>query len=397
MIDADRITRLVDEVTPEAVSLRHAIHRNPELAMEEHDTAALVRRSLAESGLEPLPPVLGTDVIALMPCGGAGRNVTLRADMDALPLQENADVPHRSARDGVMHACGHDGHTAVLLGAAAALARLREELAGTVRFVFQPAEEVRAAGRDLVRRGILEDPPAEAVFALHSMSGLPVGAISSKPGVFLGAADFFTLRVEGRGAHGSRPEESVDPVLTAARVVEGLQSIVSRRVSPLDSAVVSVCRIQGGTNGNVIPDSVELEGTTRYLNLETGRKLPGWIEQIAAGVCASAGASHVLDYSDSYIPTVNDAEMVKLGREVVADVLGPGSWVEMSEPAAAAEDFSYYLQEHPGAMFWLGMGEECAPLHNARFDFNDEAVRNGILFLVCAAVTFLSRSTDRDL
>ena len=397
MIDRDRINRLVDGVVPEVVSLRHAIHRNPELAMEEHDTAALVRRSLAESGLEPLPPVLGTDVIALLQGRWPGKNVSLRADMDALPLQESTGVPHRSTRDGVMHACGHDGHTAVLLGAAAVLAQLREELAGTIRFVFQPAEEVRAAGRDLVRHGILEDPSADAVFALHSLGGLPVGAISSKPGVFLGAADFFTLRVDGRGAHGSRPEESVDPVLTAARVVEGLQSIVSRRVSPLDSAVVSICRIQGGTNGNVIPDSVELEGTTRYLKSETGRKLPGWIKQIAGGVCESAGASYALDYSDSYIPTVNDAEMVELGRRVAGEVLGSASWVEMSEPAAAAEDFSYYLEDHPGAMFWLGMGEECAPLHNARFDFNDRALRNGILFLVCVAVTFLSRSTDRAL
>ena len=391
MVDGDRIRRLVDEVIPKAVSLRHAIHRNPELAMEEHDTAALVRRSLEESGLVPLPPILGTDVIALLSGREPGKNVTLRADMDALPLQESSGGPaHRSARDGVMHACGHDGHTAVLLGAAAVLAQLRSELEGTVRFVFQPAEEVRAAGRDLIRRGILEDPHADAVFALHSLNGLPVGAISSRAGVFLGAADFFTLRVEGRGAHGSRPEESVDPVLTAARVVEGLQSIVSRRVSPLDSAVVSVCRIQGGTNGNVIPDSVELEGTTRYLKLETGRKIPGWIEQIARGVCESAGASYVLDYHDSYIPTVNDAAMVELGRRVVCELLGAKSWVEMDEPAAAAEDFSYYLEGHPGAMFWLGMGQQCAPLHNAHFDFNDGALKNGILFLVSLAVRALS-------
>ena len=205
----------------------------------------------------------------------------------------------------------------------------------------------------------------------------------------LAAAEFFEITVLGKGAHGSKPELSVDPILVAARVIEALQTIVSRRVSPLDSAVLSICRIEGGTNGNIIPDSVELEGTIRYLNPELGKKLPPWLEQTVNGVCESAGASCDIKYDRTYIPTINHAESVALGREIVEEVMGPDVWVEKEQPSMGGEDFAYYIVDHPGAMFFLGMGEDAPSLHNSCFDFNDEAMGNGIRFLVELALRTL--------
>ena len=386
------VEKLVDKVLPDIVSIRHTIHQNPELALEEYDTAALIRKTLESTGMRLLEPFLETDVVAILEGKGAGRNVTLRADIDALPLQEKTGLPHQSKRNGLMHACGHDGHTATLIGSALVLSELKDQLGGSVRFVFQPGEEVVAAGKDLVSKGALRDPEPDAVFALHALSGIPEGSIASRPGVLLAAADFFKITVQEEGAHGSSPEASIDPILIAARIVEALQTIASRRVSALDSAVVSVCRICGGTNSNIIPSSVELEGTTRYLDPETGKKIPGYMEQIIKGVCESMGASYEFSYTSTYIPTINNHNIVALGKKVTEDVLGASSWIELNSPSMAAEDFAYYIRDYPGAMFRLGMGKESATLHNPHFDFNDSALKNGILFLVSAALETLSLS-----
>ncbi|NVM26244.1 MAG: amidohydrolase [Desulfobacterales bacterium] len=384
------VEKLVDKILPDIVSIRHTIHQNPELALQEYDTAALIRKTLDSAGIRPLEPFLETDVVAILEGKEAGANVTLRADIDALPLQEKTGLPYQSKRDGLMHACGHDGHTATLIGSALVLSKLKDQFRGSVRFVFQPGEEVVAAGKDLVGKGALRDPEPDAVFALHAWSGIPEGSISSKPGVLLAAADFFKITVQGKGAHGSAPEASVDPILIAARIVEALQTIASRRVSALDSAVVSVCRICGGTNSNIIPSSVELEGTTRYLDPETGKKIPEYMEQIVKGVCDSMGASYEFSYTSTYIPTINNHDIVALGKRVTEDLLGASSWIELSSPSMAGEDFAYYIRDYPGAMFRLGMGKESATVHNPYFDFNDNALKNGILFLVSAALETLS-------
>ncbi len=381
---------LIEELLPQIVDIRHAIHRNPELALQEHDTAALVRRTLEPSGLYLYEPFLGTDVVAMLKGAGSGENVTLRADMDALPLQEMNDLPYRSAREGAMHACGHDGHTALLLGTALVLSRLRHTFNGSVRFVFQPGEEMVAAGRDLVSRGILRDPEPKAVFSLHALSGIPMGSIASRPGVIMAAADFFKIVIHGKGAHGSMPETAIDPLLTGARLVEALQAIASRDVNPSDAVVMSVCRFSGGTNGNIIPDSVELEGTTRYLNEEMGRRIPIHMERIIKDVCDSMKASYEFTYNMPYIPTVNDPEVVELGAEVARELLGTGAWTEIETPSMGGEDFSYYIKDYPGALFRLGMGEDYPGLHNPYFDFNDKALRNGILFMSAVTLKALS-------
>jgi amidohydrolase len=388
--DLRNIKSQIAGIVPDIVKIRHLIHQNPEIALKEFDTSALIRKLLRKARIEVLKPFLQTDVVAMVKGKKPGKNVTLRADIDALPLLEKTGAPYASKRKGTMHACGHDGHTAMLLGAALLLNRMRDQLSGSVRFVFQPGEEIVAAGKQLVAKGALQDPKPDAVFALHAWAGMPLGAVASKPGALLAASDFFTVEVKGKGAHGSRPEDSIDPILTAARIIESLQSVVSREVSSMEPVVVSVCRITGGTNGNVIPDSVEIEGTTRYLRPELKQKIESAIRRIVKGVCDSMGASFSLQYDSPYIPTINDDRMVALGKTVALRVLGPGKWFDLTSPSMGAEDFSYYIRKYPGAMFRLGMGEKSASLHNSHFDFNDKAIASGILYLVSLALEVLN-------
>ncbi len=387
--DLKRLSGEIEKILPLVTEIRRTIHRNPEIALKEFDTAALVRKTLKGTGVNALKPFLETDVVGILKGKKPGKNVTLRADIDALPLQEKTGLPYASKRQGFMHACGHDGHTAMLIGAALILSRMRDEIQGSVRFVFQPGEEIVAAGKNLVEKGALRDPRPDAVFALHAWSGMPLGALAAKPGVMLAASDFFTIRIKGKGAHGSRPEDAIDPILTAARVIESLQAVVSRRFGALDAAVLSVCRMSGGTNANIIPDSAEIEGTTRYLKPQFKQKMLKEIKTIVKGVCDSMGASFELSYVSPYIPTINDEKMVALGKETALDLFGKKNWIDLDAPSMGAEDFSYFIKNHPGAMFRLGMGEKCALLHNPYFDFNDRALRNGILLLVSVTLRVL--------
>ena len=371
------------------VRIRHTLHQNPEIALKEHKTSELIRKTLKSTNVRLLKPFLETDVVAILQGKKQGKNITLRADIDALPIQEKTNLSYGSKKDGFMHACGHDGHAAMLMGAALVLSKFKDAFHGSVRFVFQPGEEIVAAGKDLVERGALQDPEPAAVIALHAWPGMREGMIASKPGVLMAAADFFKIEIMGKGAHGSHPEDSIDPILTAARVVESLQSVVSRNVSALDPVVISVCRISGGTNSNVIPDRVEMEGTVRYLKPELGKNIPALIKRAVKGVCDSMGASYEISYASPYIPTMNDPAIVDLGRSIAKRVLGPSGWIELKDPSMGGEDFAYYILNYPGAMFRIGMGKESPSLHNSKFDFNDHALRNGILFLASTALEFL--------
>jgi amidohydrolase len=387
-----QLNREIDRILLHVVRIRHTLHQNPEIALGEHKTAELIRKAIKPTRIRLLKPFLETDVVAILQGKERGKNITLRADIDALPIQEKTGLPYASKNAGFMHACGHDGHAAMLMGAALVLSKFKDEFNGSVRFVFQPGEEIVAAGKDLVERGALHDPEPEAVIALHAWPNLREGMIASKPGVLMAAADFFKIEIMGKGAHGSHPEDSIDPILTAVRVVESLQSVVSRSVSALDSAVISVCRISGGTNSNVIPDRVEMEGTVRYLKPELGKKIPALMKRVVKGVCDSMGASCEISYSSPYIPTMNDPAIVDFGKTVARRVLGPSGWAELEEPSMGGEDFAYYITSYPGAMFRIGMGKESPPLHNAQFDFNDHALKNGILFLTSTALEFLNPS-----
>lgn len=389
--DIPAIEEEIERILPRLREARRYLHAHPELSLREHETARFVRSNLVSPGIGLLPPFLETDVVALISGLRPGRNVTLRADMDALPMREETELPHCSLRDNVMHACGHDGHTAMLIGAALVLERLRDTFSGSVRCVFQPGEEIVAAGRDLVAAGALDDPKPDAVLALHAWPGHPTGVIGSRPGVMMAAADIFSITISGRGGHGSRPERTIDPILVATRVIHSLYAIPSRRIGALEPVVISVCSLHGGSNANVIPDQVVLQGTARYLSPEGGALLPELFEQVLKAECGVAGASYHLEYQRPYIPTQNTARIVDVCREVVQGGLGRSSWKDIPAPSMGAEDFCWYLERCEGAMFFIGMGEECPQLHSNRFDFNDGALRNGIMFLVLSALRLLRR------
>ncbi len=382
----EKIECLVDSILPEVIVLRRTIHRNPELAGNEFFTAALIRKTLTANGLELLPPFLKTDVVGILSGKKEGKNIALRADIDALPLQERNNIPYKSAVDGQMHACGHDGHAAMLIGAAMVLNKLRNELKGSVRFIFQPGEEIVAMGKDLIDAGALKNPEPDAVFAIHAQSGYPAGSIISRPGTIMAAIGFLKLKIIGRGGHGSRPELTVDPILVGSRIVESLQSIVSRNIDPQDPAVISICRFEGGRNANVIPEEVFLEGTTRFFDNKVGEQIHRLIEQTINGVCLASGATYEFYYKQPYIPTVNDSVYVEAAHKVTEKYLGSNMWFEMERALLGGEDFAFYLRDYPGAFCFIGIGEDSPNLHNPNFDFNDEAIRNGIIYLVAMTI-----------
>lgn len=381
-MNKEAIFKIIDEILPQIVELRQAIHRNPELAGSEFNTAKLVRQTLAYTDIELLEPYLETDVVGILESGKNGKCVALRADMDALPLQEMTCLPYKSGTDGIMHACGHDGHTAMLLGAAMVLNKIKDRLRGTVKFIFQPGEEVAALGKKLVEAGALEAPAPDAVFALHAFPGFPVGAVRSRDGAAMAAAGFFKIKIIGKGGHCSKPETCIDPIVVGCQVVNQLQTIVSRHFAPQDAACLSICQFSGGQNSNVIPEAVVMEGSTRFLKNTVGAKFPELIENVLKGISLASGAEYEFEYSLPYIPTINSAEYFQMAKSVAKEYLGHDMWMEMEKASMGGEDFSYYLAKCPGVYCNIGMGEGHPALHNPLFDFEDKAIRNGIMFMV---------------
>ena len=392
MLSLKKIVNMVDEILPEIIELRHKIHRNPEMAGNEYETAELLRSKLRSTKIELLPPFLETDVVGILNKETAGKNVTLRADIDALPLDELNDLPYKSRNPGIMHACGHDGHAAILAGAALVLDKLKDELKGSVRFVFQPGEEVVAMGKSLLDAGGLDNPEPNAVFALHAVAGYPAGTIITREGAIMAAAAFFKITITGKGGHGSKPEAVIDPILTGCRAVEALQSIVSRNIAPHNPVVISICRFDGGTNANILPESVEIEGTVRFLDNKVGENIHKLIERTLNGICISTGAKFVLEYDVPYIPTINTYEYVKLSKKVVEKYLGRNMWFDMEHSAMAGEDFSFYLKNYPGVFCFIGVGCDSPAYHNPKFDFCDNAIRNGILYFVGMTIEVIRSS-----
>ena len=374
--------RTLAEILPGIIEFRHALHRIPEMAGAEFETSRAIRERLAGLDLEVLPPFLGTDVVAILRGRGPGRNVTLRADIDALRLNEETGVPHASCHEGRMHACGHDGHAAMVMGAAELLASRRDSFDGSVRFVWQPGEENRAMGRELVEAGALENPRADLVTALHGMPGLPVGVLALRDGAMMASCAHFKVTIRGRGGHSSRPHQAVDPVVAAAAVVVELQSVVSRRIDPQQAAVLSVCRIAGGELANVIPDEVVLEGTARALDMNVAAALESGLREVVDAVSRAHRTSCEIDYRLSYPVTFNAPEPTALARRVIRETVGEGRFVELAASSMEAEDFAYYLQRYPGVYVKLGTGENCPALHNSKFDFPDAALAAGIEYLV---------------
>ena len=357
----------------EMIAWRQDIHRNPETAFEEHRTAAFVAQQLEGFGLEVRRGLAGTGVVATLRAGGGARAIALRADLDALHIQEKNALPYTSCVPGKMHACGHDGHTAMLLGAAKYLAETRK-FDGVVHFVFQPAEENEGGGRVMVEQGLFDQFPCEAIYGMHNWPGMPVGQFAIRPGPMMASYDVFEIVVEGRGSHGAMPHQSIDPVVAAAQIVLGLQTIVSRNVKPIDAAVVSVTQIHGGDTWNVIPESVVLRGTTRCFRRDVRDQMERRIGEIAAGIASAMGATATLRYERRYPALVNQDEAVRRAAAAARDIVGDPAKVEMEiEPVMGSEDFAFMLERKPGAYIMIGNGggEGGRMLHNARYDFND--------------------------
>jgi len=379
-------------IAESVVADRRAIHRRPELAFEEHETAALVESRLRALGIPIRTGVGGTGVVGLIEGARPGRTVLLRADMDALPIQEEARADYMSANPGVMHACGHDAHTAILVGAARLLVERRAELSGCVKLMFQPAEEGGAGALRMIEDGLLQDPPVDAAFMLHVAHALPAGQVATRPGPVLAGANSFTITVEGRGGHASRPHTAVDPVVAAAHVVTALQTLVSRETPPDRAAVVTLGSLQAGTAANIIPDRAVIRGTIRAYDADLMQDLERRLEETAGGVASALRASADVKFHMHYPPTVNDPAMAELLSGAGRTALGPDA-VGVVDPVMAAEDFSFVLERVPGAMLSLGVRgpgwDEPRPVHTARFDVDESALPVGVACMACVAMQFL--------
>jgi hippurate hydrolase len=373
----------------EMVAWRRDIHAHPELAYEEERTANLVAERLTEWGLDVHRGLATTGVVGTLH-GGDGPAVGLRADMDALPIQETNSFDHRSRHDGKMHACGHDGHTAMLLGAARNLAESRD-FAGTIRFIFQPAEEAAGGAKVMMDEGLFKLLPVEAVFGMHNWPGLAVGRFAMRSGAMMASLDCFDIVIEGHGSHGALPHQGVDPVHAAAQVVAALQSIVSRNVDPLHAAVVSVTKIRGGDAYNVIPDSVSLGGGIRCFDPKVRELLKARIIEVVEGICSGLGARGTVDFVSGYPAVVNRPAAVDLAAAVAAAIVGAENVDAESAPVLGSEDFAYMLEEKPGCYVFIGngAGDGTCMIHNPGYDFNDDVVTLGATYWVKLAQAFL--------
>jgi len=375
------VVNRIAEMGADIALWRQDLHRHPELRYQEHRTAATVAETLRGLGADEVVTGLGrTGVVAVIrgAKGDSGKVVALRADMDALPIEEANDLPYRSQTPGVMHACGHDGHTAMLLGAARYLAETRN-FAGTAVLVFQPAEEGGAGAKAMIEDGLLERFGIQEVYGMHNMPGLPVGDFAIRPGPIMAAADRIRIEIEGLGGHAAKPHQCVDTVLVGAAIVQALQSIASRNVDPLESAVVSITQFQAGNAGNVIPQTAELIGTARALTPEIRDLVESRMGRIVEQVAAAYGAKARLHYTRDYPVTTNHPSETAIAVGVAGEVSGGSRVDAQAPPVMGAEDFSFMLEKRPGAFIFIGNGDS-ANLHHPSYDFNDEVIPVGVSY-----------------
>jgi len=367
------------------VEIRRTIHMHPELGFEEIETSKLVSEWLGKFGLQVKRGLAKTGVVGLLEGKEPGRAVAIRADMDALPIDEANSVPYASKIKGKMHACGHDAHVTILLGVAKFFSPLKDRVKGNIKWIFQPAEEGGGGGRAMVEEGVLENPKVEAVFGAHVFPFLQVGKVGIYEREGLAAADRFTIKMMGKGGHAASPHVTKDPILAAGHLITQIHSIVSRNINPLDSGVVTIGKVSGGTAFNIIPDGVELLGTVRSLNPQVREELKSRIEQIIQGIARSFGMDYQLDFEYGYPVLINDSEMSKLVASACSKGIGKEN-VEVLKPSMGAEDFAYYLEKVPGSFFRLGCRNEekgiVHPYHSSLFDIDESVLPFGVEMFV---------------
>jgi amidohydrolase len=367
----------IAEFSEEMTVWRRDLHAHPETAFEEKRTSDIVAAKLEEFGIEVHQGLATTGVVGTLSTG-PGPSIGLRADLDALDVNELNDFDHKSTRDGKMHACGHDGHTAMLLGAARYLAETRK-FKGTVQFIFQPAEENEGGGRVMIEEGLFEKFPVDVVYGMHNWPGQEAGLFAVTNGPLMASFDIFKLTISGRGTHGGMPHRGIDPIPVAAEIISALQTIVSRTIDPIDSAVVTVTQVHAGNTWNIIPDSVLLCGTARSFNPEVQDVQELAIRRIANGICQAHDCKLEMMYQRRYPPTINETEATKAAARAAADVSGVEKIITDPTPSMGSEDFAFMLNEKPGCYVWIGNGpvEGGCMLHNPNYDFNDDILAIG--------------------
>jgi amidohydrolase len=378
------------ELQPELSRLRRDIHAHPELAFEESRTSDIVATKLAAVGCEVHRGLAKTGVVGTLRRGNGSRSIGLRADMDALPIEERNDFEHRSIHGGKMHACGHDGHTTMLLGAAQYLAETGH-FEGAVHFIFQPAEEGKGGGRVMVEEGLFDRFPCDAVFALHNKPGLALGQIATRPGPLYAASDYWDIRIDGIGSHAAHPHLARDPFIVGAEIVMALQTIVSRNINPIESAIITIGFMKGGGAYNVIPNALHIGGTARSFRPEVRDLIQRRLDELTRGIAVAHGATAMLDYRRGSPPTINHDAEVAFATEVAAEICDRDNVSDNHPASMGAEDFSFMLNARPGAMLWLGNGPS-ASVHSEDYDFNDEALPIGASFFARLTERFLART-----
>lgn len=397
-VDFSQIRPDIRALQPELVKWRRCFHQRPELGFREQLTAEFIAQKLQEWGIEQTLDVLSplryqtgvaqTGIVVTITSTRPGPVLAIRADMDALPIQEENEVPYRSQHDGIMHACGHDGHTAIALGVVYYLVHHRNDFAGTVKIIFQPAEEGPGGAKPMIEAGVLKHPDVDAIIGLHLWNNLPLGTVGIRSGALMAATESFHCTILGKGGHGAMPHQTVDSIVVSAQIINALQTIVARNVDPIDAAVVTVGEFHAGTAHNVIADTATMRGTVRYFNPKLDGYFAQKIEQLIAGICQSQGASYELDYQQLYPPVINDAQMAELVRSVASDIVETPAGVVPECQTMGGEDMSFFLQEVPGCYFFLGSANPSKnlayPHHHPRFDFDETALLMGAeIFIRC--------------
>jgi len=384
----DRVELGIASFFNEFIELRRDLHQYPELAFREHRTSKLIASRLASWGYDVEHGIAGTGIVATLRKGSGGKKLAIRADMDALPIEEATGLAYSSSNPGVMHACGHDGHTTILLAAARYLAE-SGRFDGTLRLIFQPAEEIGAGARKMIAEGLFDRFPVDAVFGLHNWPGVPAGHFGFVANAAMASVDQAVIRIVGKGGHGAEPHRGVDPVLASASLITALQSVVSRNVDPQDMAVVTVGSIHGGSASNVIPESVELKLTMRAYSESVRERLETRIPALARAQAESFGATAEVDYRRGFPALINHPDETAFAKSVALKAFDRSLTEDDFRPRTASEDFAFMLQEKPGSYLFIGNGES-APLHSAHYDFNDAIIAPAARYWVQLAETFLS-------
>jgi amidohydrolase len=390
-IHPDKIRSSIQALQPQLVAFRRQLHQQPELGFQEQLTATAIAKKLTEWGIPHQTGIAKTGIVAMIQGRKTSfrlKTLAIRADMDALPIQEANDVPYKSQHDGVMHACGHDGHTTIALMTAYYLSQHQNDFAGMVKIIFQPAEEGPGGAKPMIEAGVLTNPDVNAMIGLHLWNNLPLGTVGVRSGALMAAVESFTLTIQGKGGHGAIPHQTVDSIVVASQIVSALQTIVSRNVNPIDSAVVTVGQFNAGTAKNVIADTASLAGTVRYFNPDLADFFQQRIDAIVAGICAAHGATYKLDYTKLYPPVVNDPKITELVRSVAIDLVETPQGVVPECQTMGGEDISFFLEQVPGCYFFLGSANPdrslAYPHHHPRFDFDETALTMGVeIFVRC--------------